>query len=72
MDLVRWVTEREAAELVNRSPRTLRVWRQRGQVNAFRQVGIRGLILYEKDSVRECAAAQAMRLHQSPGRPPTE
>lgn len=71
MDLVRWVTEHEAAELVNRSPRTLRLWRQRGEVSAFRQAGLAGLVVYDEASIRKCAATQALRYQENVGRPAT-
>lgn len=68
MDLIRWITEDQAAKLVERSPRTLRLWRQRGEVCAFKQAGIAGLVLYDETTLRACAATQVMRLQQ--GRPP--
>ncbi|MCZ4077817.1 hypothetical protein O1W68_07690 [Rhodococcus sp. H36-A4] len=71
MDLIKWITEQQAAELIDRSPRTLRKWRTRGEVTAYRQAGIRGLVLYDTHSLRECAATQAMRLHENVGRPPS-
>lgn len=70
MDLIKWVTEDQAAVIADRSHRTLRKWRSQGEVSAFRQVGADGLVLYDADSVRECAASMAIRYVENVGRPP--
>lgn len=70
MDLIRWVTEEQAVVIADRSKRTLRKWRTRGEVTAFRQAGVAGLVLYDSDSVRECAVIQTARYAENVGRPP--
>jgi hypothetical protein len=69
MDLREWLTEHQAADHVGRSRRTLQIWRQSGEVTAYRQA--RSLILYDRESLEQCASVQAMRYRKKVGRPAT-
>jgi hypothetical protein len=64
---IRWLTEPQAATYIERSPRTLRMWRQHNEVVAYRQS--RSRVLYEVESLNRCAAIQKARREQYSGCP---
>lgn len=57
---VKWLTESQACEHVDRSPRTLRMWRLNGEVQFHRQS--KTDIFYDADSLNACVSRQAYRL----------
>lgn len=69
MDLREWLTEHQAADHVGRSRRTLQMWRQSGEVTAYKQA--RSLVFYHRESLELCASNQAMRYRKNVGRPVT-
>ncbi len=68
--LTRWLTEDQASTYIERSPRTLRMWRKHNEVVAHRQSKSR--ILYSVESLNQCAAVQKSRYQRNVGRPPKE
>lgn len=65
---IRWLTEPQAAKYIERSPRTLRMWRQHNEVVSYRQS--RTKIMYDVESLNRCAALQdSRRLYVSERRP---
>lgn len=63
--VINWVNEQQAAERSGRSSRTLRLWRQRGEVIAYKQG--KSLVLYSIQSLDQCSRLQRERIG---GRPP--
>ena len=65
----RWVNEQHAAELVERSTRTLQAWRKAGEVIAYSHGNNR--VMYCVGSLRDCRnrMVERYRTRPTPGRP---
>lgn len=65
----RWVNEQHAAELVQRSPRTLQLWRKQGEVTAYSHG--RRRVMYSVASLIDCRdrMVERYRNRPNPGRP---
>lgn len=61
LDEIRWLTERQARDVIKRDGRTLRRWRAEGQINVYTHGGFR---LYDRGELEECAIVQAARYSQ--------
>lgn len=61
VDEIRWLTERQARDVMKRDGRTLRRWRAEGEVNAYAHGKFR---LYDRAELEDCAITQAIRYTQ--------
>lgn len=70
--IARWVTEHQAAQIVERSPKTVQAWRLAGEVIAHKQGQRRTMYLVE--SLEECQRRmdERYRNRPNPGRPPKD